>query len=148
MKNFITALLLMCIGFACNSRHVSKTKDKTDVHIESSITKADSVHIKTEIINEVSTYFGDTLKGSISFDETTTIDSIESGGIKVVAKLTNKGSTKRLDLKAIAKPMKFIDKGIVKQDFKQYQSGTQNILKDSTSTVQRKEVKSEPLGFT
>lgn len=148
MKKLLTVLLLLCLGMACNTRHVSKTNDKTDVHIESFVTKADSVHVKTEATKEVITYYGDTLKGSIQLNDVVTKDSIESDGIKVVVQSTKNLGTTSLRLTAIAKPTKVVDRSRIKQDIIQHQSGTQNILKDSTATVQRKEVKSEPKGFT
>ena len=149
MKKIIIHLFVLLGLFSCG-RHVSKSKQKTTSSTEKVTEHKDSVVAVHEKTVETISKFGDTLQGSIVLNDSVTCDSIESGGIKILAQITSKAGERRVKIKAIAKPKIIIQKNKEFQSFATKTEYHEDLKKDSTSTVLRKEVKANPLksGFT
>jgi len=148
MKNILILLsLALCIAICSCNRSVNKHQSFTDVKKEQLTVKNDSNHLVTEQVNETTQHYGDTLKASLSFDNTSMTDSVESSGISIKGTLIKTEGGYKLKINAIAKPVDVVNRNTLKTDDKQLIHESIVIDNDSTGVtedVKKKVRESEP----
>lgn len=107
MSKLKILLILTCVItlFSCKSSKMVSSKTYEETQLEDSVrTHIDTSKRQVISIDEVQTNYGDTLTGSMQFDEEQLIDSIESSGIKVVVSIKKTPTGTKAKVTAVAKP--------------------------------------------
>jgi hypothetical protein len=143
----VALVVALCFAFSCTShKHTDKSKTEVKENIKQEVNTSDK--ITEEITEEKTTSYGDTLNGSLTYDSSNKVDSIESDGIKVKGTLVKTANGEKIILTAISKPVLKTDKVTIKKQEQVIQKATTSIKADSTNAQQHKakEVK-DGIGF-
>lgn len=156
----LSSILLLIIFTSCN-RHVNKSTSNSLFKKDSSSYTVDTTTKTTITTSKKTTFYGDVLKGSIYLPGSNYThnpeakmdtgaryvapveveDSIESGGIKVKAKLRKlPGGGHMLDLEAIAKPKEVQEETATNTTEKKGQSSGVTSSTSEAKTDSKKEV--------
>lgn len=113
MKAFLYIATALALGTSC-TRKVSKSIEKSKITEEQHTQTVDTSSTNWKTSSTQTTYYGDTLKGSLFFEKSDTLDtkpvktvwdSLESNGLKIKVGILPTNSGIKLQLNATAKPI-------------------------------------------